>query len=259
MNHRHIVIGAIAVILLLAAVVPLLRVQRHAQEEATAYPAASTKYANSEIGLSFSYRGGPQGYVLEERESSSEAGPARSIVLTKSVDFEQMRSRPIVGGEGPAVIAVHVFSNAKKQFPLAWAMERTDYSAYNLKMGEDVEAIVGGANSLQYSADGLYPARYAIVAHGSRMYVFVGQYLSPEDPMRRDFGMLLSSVQFIPETANASGELNINAICEGALAYMTFPNGAAADTFVKDCKDGKHPEVVERWKLDNNILDGRAI
>ncbi len=54
------------------------------------------------------------------------------------------------------------------------------------------------------------------------------------------------------------GKLNITAVCEGALAYMTFPDAASADAFVEDCKDGKHPEVIQRYKADMN-LDGATI
>lgn len=56
-----------------------------------------------------------------------------------------------------------------------------------------------------------------------------------------------------------SGKLNIDFICKDALSYMTFPDSAAADIFVSECKEGKHPEVVERYKVQMNIGDGVAI
>lgn len=55
-----------------------------------------------------------------------------------------------------------------------------------------------------------------------------------------------------------SAKININAVCEGALAYMTFPDGASAATFVAECKEGKHPEVIEQYKANLN-LDGAVI
>jgi hypothetical protein len=57
----------------------------------------------------------------------------------------------------------------------------------------------------------------------------------------------------------AQGKLDINAVCQGALAYMTFSDGASADAFVAECKEGKHPEVIERFKADMNLGDGAAI
>jgi hypothetical protein len=61
-------------------------------------------------------------------------------------------------------------------------------------------------------------------------------------------------------TPNQVGtKLDINAICEGALAYMSFPDGASAEVFVTECKEGKHPQVIEQYKKDMNLGDGAAI
>ena len=62
-----------------------------------------------------------------------------------------------------------------------------------------------------------------------------------------------------PRDTAAQGKLDINAVCEGALAYMTFPDGASAEAFVLECKEGKHPEVIERYKADNGYGDGAQI
>lgn len=55
------------------------------------------------------------------------------------------------------------------------------------------------------------------------------------------------------------GKLDINAVCEGALAYMTFPDAASANAFVAECKEGKHPDVIERYKQDMNLGDAALI
>lgn len=55
------------------------------------------------------------------------------------------------------------------------------------------------------------------------------------------------------------GKLNIDAVCQGALAYMTFPDAASADVYVEECKEGKHPEVIERYKAGMNLGDGATI
>ncbi len=68
------------------------------------------------------------------------------------------------------------------------------------------------------------------------------------------------SVQNPPaQPSGASAKLNIDAVCKSALAYTTFTDGASADAFVQDCKNGKHPEVIERYKADMNLGDGAAI
>ncbi len=59
------------------------------------------------------------------------------------------------------------------------------------------------------------------------------------------------------ETSNA--KLNINVVCESALTYMTFPDGASSEKFVAECKEGKHPEVIEHYKAQMNLGDGATI
>ncbi len=58
---------------------------------------------------------------------------------------------------------------------------------------------------------------------------------------------------------NSQAKIDINAVCEGALAYMSFENGAAAEAWVAECKNGEHPEAIEQWKQMNGITDDRAI
>lgn len=58
---------------------------------------------------------------------------------------------------------------------------------------------------------------------------------------------------------NMQGKININEVCEGALIRMTFTNGAAAEKFVAECKEGKHPEVIEQFKVEMNLGDGAQI
>jgi hypothetical protein len=56
-----------------------------------------------------------------------------------------------------------------------------------------------------------------------------------------------------------SGKININVVCENSLAYMTFPDEASAEKFVAECKEGKHPEVIEHYKAQMNLGDGAGI
>ncbi len=83
----------------------------------------------------------------------------------------------------------------------------------------------------------------------------------------------MRSSESVPETMNeapasqeetsaptgAQGKININEVCEGALIRMTFPDGASAEKFVADCKEGKHPEVIEQFKAEMNLGAGAEI
>lgn len=61
------------------------------------------------------------------------------------------------------------------------------------------------------------------------------------------------------DPAPAQAKLNINAVCEQAVAYMSFPNAEAAATFVAECKEGKHPEVIEQYKAQMGLGEGATI
>lgn len=63
----------------------------------------------------------------------------------------------------------------------------------------------------------------------------------------------------LANTTTSEAKLNINVVCEQALSYMTFANATSADAFVADCKEGKHPEVIEKYKADLNLGAGAAI
>lgn len=67
---------------------------------------------------------------------------------------------------------------------------------------------------------------------------------------------------FSPQTQNSSADqakIDIDSVCRGALAYMTFPDAAAAEIFVTECKEGKHPEVIEQYKVQMGITNDATI
>jgi len=153
--------------------------------------------SSSELGIEFSYRAGPQGYMLEESTAGDvQAGLLKTFTLISAEDAS--REMPI-GGEGPAVIAILIFENPQNQRPQAWADTHLPYSSINLKMGDVSETTVGGANAIRYRADGLYASENAVVAHGDSIYVITGQFMDEDSDMRRDFQPLLESVRFIPK------------------------------------------------------------
>jgi hypothetical protein len=61
------------------------------------------------------------------------------------------------------------------------------------------------------------------------------------------------------QEVNSEAKININTVCEGALAYMSFPSGAEADAWVAACIRGEHPEAIDQWKQMNGITDDRVI
>lgn len=61
------------------------------------------------------------------------------------------------------------------------------------------------------------------------------------------------------QNPTSGAKIDIDAVCDGALAYMSFPNGAEAEAWVAACKRGEHPEAIDQWKQMNGITDDRAI
>jgi len=62
-----------------------------------------------------------------------------------------------------------------------------------------------------------------------------------------------------PTDTASEAKIDVNAVCDGALAYMTFPDGASAEAFLAECKEGKRPEVIEKYKADLNLGAGAQI
>ncbi len=70
---------------------------------------------------------------------------------------------------------------------------------------------------------------------------------------------MVPKTEIIPVDTASQGKLNIDVVCQGALSYMTFENQVEADKFVQECKEGKRPEVIERYKQQMNLGDGATI
>jgi hypothetical protein len=253
---KNIYAGVIAVLVVVAAVLSLMygpKVQAPGADD-------SATYSNPEIGLEFAYRAGPKGYVVNE--AIPMAVDPILFRFVHVVPAEVASQTPPEGGEGPAQISISVYKNVGNEQSGQWAESHPQYSNIQLKTGEVKEVVVGGANAVEYARDGLYPATVVVVAHGSYVYVFDGAYLDKDSDLYKDFLPLVNSVTFIPvaeENTATSGKLNIDEVCQGALAYMSFPSSVEADAFVAECKEGKRPEVIEKYKADRGLNDDRAI
>lgn len=154
--------------------------------------------AYPDLGFSFAYTTGSDGYTLVEPEAAVEGGPVKTLMLVHADDRAAYENPP-QGGEGPATITIQVFENDKKQFPRQWAEQNNAYSNIGLLIGEVSESVVGGANAIRYKADGLYAMNVAVFANGEHMFVVQGGYRSESDPTAVDFEPLLNTITFIPK------------------------------------------------------------
>lgn len=98
----------------------------------------------------------------------------------------------------------------------------------------------------------------AILLIGFGIYYFANEY-AVMNPVVNKAPQSLGDTDQSTQNGTTQGKININEVCEGALIRMTFPDGAAADAFVKDCKEGKYPEVIEEYKAGLNLGAGAEI
>lgn len=54
-------------------------------------------------------------------------------------------------------------------------------------------------------------------------------------------------------------KIDVRVACESALMYTSFVDGAAADAYVAECIEGKHPDVIDRYIESLNLGEGVAI
>lgn len=132
---------------------------------------------------------------------------------------------------------------------------QTEECAFGLQTDEGVYYAVNfgqSAAAMQQFQSGAY-----ITAEG---FVVPKEALSTNQWAKYNMRGIFTITQVLaPAPAPAQGKLNINAVCEGALAYMTFADGASAEKFVAECKEGKHPEVIDHYKAQMGLDDGAAI
>ncbi len=132
---------------------------------------------------------------------------------------------------------------------------QTEECAFGLQTGPDTYYAVNFGESP--SAMEQFQSGAFITAVG---FIVVKEALSTNQWAKYNMEGIFTITRIIsPAPAAAQGKLNSDVVCSSALAYMTFPDGASADAFVAECREGKHPEVIERYKADMNLGDGAAI
>ena len=259
MKYILIIVAAVAVLgALFFAFNTYIYNEKPSDVMTTTANAQTEKYMLPEEGLTFDYPVGDDGYtVLEMPDAQGEPMTLRTLRLLPTADYQDEQSR--AGGEGSPSWMLTIYSNDQKLQPAQWVEAIPNVSNIPLALGEPVEAVVGGANAVTYRTDGLYPTQVYVIAHANLIYMVQVSFMDESARTYAEHQAWINSFAFIPvKPAQMAGKLDPKAVCESALAYTTFVDSAAADAFIADCIDGKHPEVFERFLSDQNI-DGAAI
>lgn len=118
----------------------------------------------------------------------------------------------------------------------AFGLQTDDGTFYAVNFGQSADAM------------GQFQRNERITAEG---FVVPKEALSDSHWWQYDMkGIFTITKMLSADATSTDGKIDIDTACRGALAYMTFPDGAAADAFVQDCIAGKHPEVIERYRRD---------
>lgn len=215
-------------------------------------------YAYDEtFGFEFTYRKGPDGYVTLEDRESQHSDFVTGLMLINEEEYRILQESTDAR-EGPPTMNMRVYRNDANLHPPVWAMRNPNETNYNLMIGEPEETVVGGANAIRYTVDGLYPIDTYVVAHGEHVYVLMGAYLERDSQIYVDFQTLVASFNFPEPRSQGAMKIDPRVACESALAYMSFESGEDAEEFVEACVRGEHPEIIERY-INDMGFDGATI
>jgi hypothetical protein len=210
-------------------------------------------------GYTFVYRKDPQGYSMLADTESTHPDFLSGGVLFDRYEYELFTAARDAR-EGPRAMHVRVYANQANASASVWATNHHTETNSHLMIGDMSEVVVGGANGVRFTSDGLYPSTTYVIAHGGFMYVLSGSYMDMNDAMYHDFISVVESVTFTSvEQERQGAKIDPRVACESALMYMTFQNGEAAEAFVADCIAGKHPEVIDRYIQEMGGYNGAQI
>lgn len=143
----------------------------------------------------------------------------------------------------------HMDTSGPQTMECAFGLKTDDGDYYAVNFGASADAATQFQSNAHIRAEGNVVIKEALSSDHWQKYNMKGIFT------------ITNLLEVTPQqtTGAPSAKLNIDAVCDGALAYMTFPDGDAAAKFVAECKEGKHPEVIEKYKADMNLGDGKAI
>lgn len=138
----------------------------------------------------------------------------------------------------------HKNTDGPQTMECAFGFKADNGDYYAVNFGASANAMNQFQSQQHITADGFVVAKEALSTNQWDKYNMKG---------------IFTITRIIEDSPQVSAKLNINVVCESALSYMTFKNGEESAKFVAECKEGKHPEVIERYKKDMNLGDGAAI
>lgn len=209
MNKKTTLI--IAAVILVAIALVAYQVVQTRKNNQSAEAALEQKVQNDELGVSFSYTGGENGFTLVE-PPAEQVGILKAYLLLPVKAYEEYKARE-VPGEAPAGMNIFVFTmadNATTSTDSAstgakvdrltrlqeWATTNTTITSYTAAKAAPETVEIDGLKMLHYKADGLYQQDIYLASYKNRAYMFVGQYNEEKDQTFTAFQALMQTVSF---------------------------------------------------------------
>lgn len=146
--------------------------------------------------------------------------------------------------EGTYLCLPHIDTSGPQTEECAFGIQADTGEFYAVNFGASAQAMQQFQANARIRAEGFFVPKEA---------------LSTDQWQKYDMRGIFTVTRMLEDLSAPQGKLDINVVCEGALAYMTFTDGAAAEKFVAECKVGGHPEVIDQWKQQMGINDLQAI
>ena len=150
----------------------------------------SDKY---QFGFAFSKK-----YFITAKELDASTTPSLMAVLL----LDTQENRDLVEGkitaprEGSTGITINVHKNSKRLTPAELAMADSNWNVSDKKLATTT---VAGTEGVLFRWSGLYEGATIVVARGEYAYYLAVSWMSQDDPILKDFDLLLSSLQFIAD------------------------------------------------------------
>ncbi len=170
-------------------------------------------------------------------------GPTQQVPLNQNLDATPKN----VTLSGTYVCLPHLDTTGPQTEECAFGLKADSGEYYAVNFGASADAMNQFQSGRHITAEGNVVIKEALSSDQWQKYNMKGIFT------------ITRMIDPAPPTPTSSAKLNINVVCEEALAYMSFPDAASAEVFVADCKAGKHPEVIEQYKRNHGLGDGAAI
>jgi hypothetical protein len=146
----------------------------------------------------------------------------------------------------------HVDTSAPQTEECAFGLKTDDGTHLAVNFGQSANAMTQFQSGMRITAEGFIVIKEALSTNQWEKYNMKGIFT------------ITKMIEPAPAPApipvpTVNGKLNINVVCESALVYMTFPDAASSDKFIAECKEGKHPEVIEHYRAQMGLGDGARI